>query len=317
MENNNNVVLFSKAVAYAAKKHAAQTRREGSPYIYHPLAVATMVRNMGFGIDYQIAAVLHDTLEDTDATEEELRRIFGNEVTDAVVLLTRKPGEDEEEYVSSILQNHIAAVVKNADKIHNLREVVCVGIPGSKRTEAEAQHAVRYLNKAIKYYMNRFSQALNDAIDFTRTKLHDWTVPDFTASVPAYTKEKMTLFMDQEVDPKLQEELPDFSLPCEKIQFIELDFSDICDPILYCFYDLSLIHYYFSFRSFMILINLFPEVYFVQNYSAAASAPPSAFASEIAASVLTNLPTGDWMLPMNLATRTSLDGMLAIFWIPS
>ena len=239
MENNNNVVLFSKAVAYAAKKHAAQTRREGSPYIYHPLAVATMVRNMGFGIDYQIAAVLHDTLEDTDATEEELRRIFGNEVTDAVVLLTRKPGEDEEEYVSSILQNHIAAVVKNADKIHNLREVVCVGIPGSKRTEAEAQHAVRYLNKAIKYYMNRFSQALNDAIDFTRTKLHDWTVPDFTASVPAYTKEKMTLFMDQEVDPKLQEELPDFSLPCEKIQFIELDFSDICDPILYCFYDLD------------------------------------------------------------------------------
>ena len=239
---NNNVVLFSKAVAYAAKKHAVQTRRDGSPYIYHPLAVATMVRNMGFGIAYQIAAVLHDTLEDTDATEEELRRMFGNEVADAVVLLTRKPGEDEEEYVSSILRNHIAAVVKNADKIHNLREVAFVGAPGSERTEAEAQHAFRYLNKAIKYYMNRFSPALNDAVDFTRAKLHDWTVPDFTASVPAYTKEKMTLFMDQKVDPQLQEELPDFSLPYEKIRFMELDSSDMCDPILYCFYDLDRIH---------------------------------------------------------------------------
>lgn len=239
---NNNVVLFSKAVAYAAKKHAAQTRRDGSPYIYHPLAVATMVRNMGFGSTYQIAAVLHDTLEDTNATEEELRRMFGNEVTDAVVLLTREPGEDEEEYVSSILRNHIAAVVKNADKIHNLREVAFVGTPGSERTEAEAQHAFRYLNKAIKYYMNRFSPALNDAIDFTRAKLHDWTVSDFTASVPAYTKKKMALFMDQKVDPQLQAEIPDFSLPSGKIRFMELDSSDMCDPTLYCFYGLDRIH---------------------------------------------------------------------------
>ena len=236
MTNNDMSQQFSVAAAYAANKHAGQTRADGSPYIYHPLAVARMVKDAGYGMKYQIAAVLHDTLEDTGATEEELRQMFGNEITDAVLLLTRRPGEDEEEYVSSILRNHIAAVVKNADKINNLRDVVTIGQPGTHRAPEARSRARMYVQEAKEYYQNRFSAALNDAIDFVCGQLLLPDVPDRKVAVCAYSIEDMQLFMDQAIDPKLQEELPDFSLPFSKMCFVS-KLSSYEDPILFCLYD--------------------------------------------------------------------------------
>ena len=228
--------MLSKAVAYAAKKHATQTRNEGTPYIYHPLAVAMMIKNMGFGLKYQITAILHDTLEDTDATEEELRSLFGDEVTDAVVLLTRHHGEDEEKYVDRILKNHIAAVVKNADKISNLWDTAYTGAPGEPRLERDRKFAEKYAAKASKYYFNRFSPALNDIIEAMPFRFTSETIEDNRYSAFRYTTEDMTLYTDQKIDPALQAELPDFSSPKEKITFIEIDGS-IEDPTIYCQYD--------------------------------------------------------------------------------
>ena len=64
----------------------------------------------------QIAAILHDTLEDTDATEADIKE-FGDDVLEAVKLVTRAKGADETEYVKNILKNNMAATVKNADRI--------------------------------------------------------------------------------------------------------------------------------------------------------------------------------------------------------
>ena len=233
---------LSKAVAYAAKKHATQVRNEGTPYIYHPLAVAEMVKNMGFGLKYQITAVLHDTLEDTDATEEELRSLFGDEVTDAVVLLTRHHGEDEEKYVDRILKNHIAAVVKNADKINNLCESTFIGRTGEIRSEDATAFAWKYLDKAVKYYRNRFSPALNYEILRTHDRLFDCRVHDRSESRCPYTTEAMTLYMDQKIDPELQKEMPDFSLPEDKILLTGPDDGDMADPVIYCLYDADCIY---------------------------------------------------------------------------
>ena len=76
---------YQKAEAFATEKHKGQFRIGGEPYIMHPLAVAEIVRNQGYGMDYQITALFHDLLEDTDATEEEIFDLGGARVLEAVV----------------------------------------------------------------------------------------------------------------------------------------------------------------------------------------------------------------------------------------
>lgn len=147
--------LFSKAVAFATEKHEGQTRKDGTPYINHPLKVAEILKEAGYGENYQMAAVLHDVLEDTDATEEEVR-CFGEDVLEAVKLVTRPDGMDEEKYVSAILENPMAKVVKAADKIHNMHDLVNCG---------NDEWAVYYATKVKKYYYGRFSAELDGAID--------------------------------------------------------------------------------------------------------------------------------------------------------
>ena len=121
--NMNKEEKLAKAIAFAAEKHANQKRKDGTPYIFHPLTVAELLNRYGYDIDYQVAGVLHDVLEDTDATDEEVKA-FGEDVYKAVKLVTRPKGADEAEYVKNILTNHMAAAVKNADKIHNMYDIV-------------------------------------------------------------------------------------------------------------------------------------------------------------------------------------------------
>ena len=151
-----NQELFDRAVIYAKEKHKDQTRKDGkTPYISHPIKVAEILREAGYGINYQIAGVLHDTLEDTDATEDEIL-VFGEDVLEAVKLVTRPDGMDENEYVAKILENPIAKAVKNADKIHNMQDIKNCGDPVWGR---------KYAEKVKNYYYGKFSLELDDAID--------------------------------------------------------------------------------------------------------------------------------------------------------
>lgn len=119
----NKEEKLAKAIAFAAEKHANQKRKDGTPYIFHPLEVAELLKRYDYDIDYQVAGVLHDVLEDTDAIDEEVKA-FEENVYEAVKLVTRQKGADEAEYVKNILTNRMAAAVKNADKIHNMCDIV-------------------------------------------------------------------------------------------------------------------------------------------------------------------------------------------------
>lgn len=112
---------YDNALRFAAEKHKGQFRIGGAEYITHPMAVAEIVRQNGYGIDIQIAALFHDLLEDTDATENEILALSNENVLEAVKLLTKQKGYVMESYVSAIRKNEMAFSVKGADRLHNLR----------------------------------------------------------------------------------------------------------------------------------------------------------------------------------------------------
>lgn len=121
-----------KALSFAARKHCAQRRknREASPYINHPIDLANILVNEAQVTDTEVlvAAVLHDTIEDTDTTREEILQCFGAEVAAVVAEVTddrtlpRAERKRLQETHAPIL-SHRAQQVKLADKISNLRDL--------------------------------------------------------------------------------------------------------------------------------------------------------------------------------------------------
>ena len=118
MEKSESLNL---ALRFAKEKHKGQKRIGGDDYITHPIAVMEIVKSQGLDESYQIAALFHDLLEDTDATEEEILKYGNRQILEAVNLLTKKKGYDMAEYINAIKQNPIAFAVKAADRLHNLQ----------------------------------------------------------------------------------------------------------------------------------------------------------------------------------------------------
>ena len=81
--------LVDRAVEYAREKHKDQARKDGSPYIIHPLAVAEIVAEMGLVEDASLGALLHDCIEDTYASHDEIARLFGSSVAELVEGVTK------------------------------------------------------------------------------------------------------------------------------------------------------------------------------------------------------------------------------------
>jgi len=108
---------------FVKEKHKNQTRKQGTPYYLHPFAVADILEKMGFDENYQIAALFHDLLEDTDVTYEELINLSNLEIANAVKLLTKKENYIMSNYIEEISQNKMATAIKLADRLHNISEV--------------------------------------------------------------------------------------------------------------------------------------------------------------------------------------------------
>ena len=124
--------LINKAVDYASAKHQLQKRKDGSPYIIHPLAVAQIVAEMGLDCDAVLGALLHDCIEDTDASHEDIERIFGStvaELVEGVTKLTRANFSTSEQAQMENLRKMFMAMskdirvvlIKIADRLHNMR----------------------------------------------------------------------------------------------------------------------------------------------------------------------------------------------------
>ena len=84
-----DISLVDKAFRFADGKHKQQLRKSGEPYIIHPLAVAEIVVETGLDTDAVLAALLHDCLEDTDASFDEIVKLFGRPVAELVEGVTK------------------------------------------------------------------------------------------------------------------------------------------------------------------------------------------------------------------------------------
>ena len=149
----SNPQSVQRALQFATEKHQGQKRIGGDDYITHPIAVCEIVKGQGHGEDYQIAALFHDLLEDTTATEEEILHLGGDEVLTAVKLLTKQKGYDMAEYIGAIKANPIAFAVKAADRLHNLR---CALV-----TDAEFKR--KYILETVDWYLG-FSPEIKKAV---------------------------------------------------------------------------------------------------------------------------------------------------------
>lgn len=103
------------AIRFAVEHHAGQRDKLGAPYILHPLRVMLALSESGARPDVLIAAVLHDVVEDTEATLEGVANLFGDDVAEAVDAVTRREGETYREFVDRAAAHPIGTIVKLAD----------------------------------------------------------------------------------------------------------------------------------------------------------------------------------------------------------
>ena len=125
-----DLALLQRAYDVAEERHASQRRKSGDPYITHPLAVASILAELGMDTTTLVAALLHDTVEDTGYSLEQLTDEFGEEVAhlvdgvtklDKVVLGNAAEGETIRKMIIAMARDPRVLVIKVADRLHNMR----------------------------------------------------------------------------------------------------------------------------------------------------------------------------------------------------
>jgi GTP diphosphokinase / guanosine-3',5'-bis(diphosphate) 3'-diphosphatase len=141
-----DIRLIERAYETAARMHAGQSRRSGDPYITHPLAVATILAELGMNHETICAALLHDTIEDTDYTLDQLRQDFGDDIAalvDGVTKLDKvKYGEAAQaetvrKMVVAMSRDIRVLVIKLADRLHNMRTLRYLPRPKQEQKSRE------------------------------------------------------------------------------------------------------------------------------------------------------------------------------------
>ena len=143
-----DVAVLDRAYVYSAKVHQGQTRRSGEPYLTHPLEVASILADMRLDPVTVATGLLHDTVEDTYATEEELRKQFGEQVVDLVSGLTKLAKiefQSQEEHQAENFRKMLVAMskdirilmIKLADRLHNMRTLEYMTEDARRRISVE------------------------------------------------------------------------------------------------------------------------------------------------------------------------------------
>ena len=163
--------LLNRAYVYAMKAHGAQKRASGDPYFSHPLEVAAILTDLKLDDATIVAAVLHDTIEDTDTTREEIDRLFGKQIGKLVDGLTKiekldlvskqaRQGENFRKLLLAVAEDVRVLLVKLADRLHNMRTLHHV--PTEKRARIAQETLDIYAPLAGRIGMQRLREELEE-----------------------------------------------------------------------------------------------------------------------------------------------------------
>ena len=165
----SDVRTLQRAYETAAYLHRDQKRRSGDPYITHPLAVATILAELGMTVPTLCAALLHDTVEDTGYSLDELREDFGDEVADLVDGVTKldrvtygeaSAAETVRKMVVAMARDIRVLVIKLADRLHNMRTLSFM--PAEKQEKKARETLEIYAPLAHRLGMNTMKWELED-----------------------------------------------------------------------------------------------------------------------------------------------------------
>jgi GTP diphosphokinase / guanosine-3',5'-bis(diphosphate) 3'-diphosphatase len=168
---NTNEDLLNRAYVYAMRAHGEQTRASGDPYFSHPLEVAAILTDLKLDDATIVAALLHDTIEDTEATRAEIDQIFGHEIGALVEGLTKlkrldlvsreaKQAENLRKLLLAIADDVRVLLVKLADRLHNMRTLDFV--PAASRQRIAEETLDIYAPLAGRMGMQEMREELED-----------------------------------------------------------------------------------------------------------------------------------------------------------
>ena len=260
---------LNRAYVFGLKKHGTQLRASGDPYFSHPVEVAGILAEMRLDTDSIVTGLLHDTLEDTDATREEIARLFGENVArlvDGVTKLSRlevqsestKEAENLRKLVLAMSSDIRVLLVKLADRLHNMRTLHHIKDPARRKRIARETMDL-YAPLASRIGMEKIKRELEE-LAFAELN------PDGRASVLArqgYLRERGERLVPQ-IEIELAKTLVDGGLPAQvsgrektpysiwrKMQTKNVSFEQladimafriIVDDVAQCYQALGLLH---------------------------------------------------------------------------
>ncbi|MEM8935599.1 MAG: bifunctional (p)ppGpp synthetase/guanosine-3',5'-bis(diphosphate) 3'-pyrophosphohydrolase [Pseudomonadota bacterium] len=169
---NANEDLLNRAYVFAMKAHGGQTRHSGDPYFTHPLAVAAILTSLRADPATVATALLHDVVEDTDVSIEEIRKIFGDEIASLVDGVTKlsqielrdessKQAENFRKLVVAMAEDVRVLLVKLSDRLHNMRTLHYIEKP-EKRHRIALETMEIYAPLASRIGVQRIREELED-----------------------------------------------------------------------------------------------------------------------------------------------------------
>lgn len=201
---------IAQAYDVASKYHTGQTRNSGEPYVEHSLAVAKNCAELGMDIDTIIGALLHDVLEDTDATEDEIRELFGESIlflVKGVTKLGKLKYQGKDRHVESLRKFFVAIaedlrvlIIKLADRLHNVSTLEHVRADKRRRIaletiEVHAALAGRLGMEHLKGMLEDYAFPYAYPDEYTRTTaiMADLVPESQSAITSAHTQIEQTL----------------------------------------------------------------------------------------------------------------------------